>query len=80
MRLFRNSGLYPSYLGRLNQLASGAHGVDERRRIFLADRFGALHFLKPVLEEDSDAFFTNGDDNASQGLWAREMVCRQTFA
>jgi len=25
------------------------------RRIFLADRFGALHFLKPVREEVSDA-------------------------
>ena len=72
MRLFQNSGLYPSYLRRLNQLGSGAHGFDERRRIFLADRFGALHFLKPVLEEHSDAFFTNGDDDTLQGLWARE--------
>ncbi len=72
MRLLQNSGLYPSYLGRLNQLASRAHGFDERRRIFLADRFGALHFLKPVLEGDSDAFFTNGDDETLQRYWARE--------
>jgi hypothetical protein len=72
MRLFQNSGLYPSYLRRLNQLASGAHGFDERRRIFLADRFGALHFLKPVLEGDPEAFFTNGDDETLQRHWARE--------
>src|SRR5260370_12626974 len=71
-RLFQNGGIYPSYLRRLNQLASGAHGFDERRRIFLADRFGALHFLKPVLEGDADAFFTNGDDEILQRLWARE--------
>jgi hypothetical protein len=72
MRLFQNSGLYPSYLTRLNRLASEAHGFNERRRIFLADRFGALHFLNPVLEGDSDAFFTNGDDETLQRHWARE--------
>src|SRR5437879_1760292 len=72
MRLFQNSGLYPSYLRRLNQLASGARSFDERRRIFLADRFGALHFLKPVLEGDPGAFFTNGDDEILQRHWARE--------
>jgi hypothetical protein len=72
MRLFQNSGLYPSYLERLNQLASGATRFDERRWIFLADRFGALHFLKPVLEGDDDAFFTNGDDEILQRHWARE--------
>ena len=50
MRLFQNSGLYPSYLVRLNQLAAEASSFEERRRIFLDDRFGALHFLKPVLD------------------------------
>jgi Glycosyl transferases group 1 len=72
MRLFQNSGLYPSYLKRLNQLAARAHGFEERRQIFLADRFGALHFLKPVLEGEPDAFFTNGDDEILQRHWARE--------
>jgi glycosyl transferase family 1 len=76
MRLFQNSGLYPSYLARLNQLSSRARGFEERRRIFLADRFGALHFLKPVLEGDSDAFFTNGDDEILQRHWARENGLR----
>jgi hypothetical protein len=64
MRLFQNSALYPSYLARLNQLAPETLGFEERRHIFLGDRFGALHFLKAVLEGNPDAFFTNGDDEA----------------
>ena len=39
---------------------------------FLGDRFGACHFLKPVLDSDPDAFFTNGDDKKLQLQWARE--------
>ena len=72
MRLFQNSGLYPSYLPRLNRLASGSRSFDGRRRIFLGDRFGAPHFLQPVLSGDPSAFFTNGDDEILQRLWARE--------
>jgi hypothetical protein len=73
MRLFQNSALYPSYLARLNRLAAEAQSFDARRRVFLHDRFGALHFLKPVLEGASEAFFTNGDDEALQRQWAREL-------
>jgi hypothetical protein len=73
MRLFQNSGLYPSYLAHLNRLAAEASGFEERRRIFLEDRFGALHFLKPVLDQASEAFFTNGDDETLQRHWAREQ-------
>jgi hypothetical protein len=72
MRLFQNSAIYPSYLIRLNQLAPEAFDFNARRRVFLDDRFGALHFLKPVLEGDREAFFTNGDDEALQRRWARE--------
>jgi Glycosyl transferases group 1 len=72
MRLFQNSGLYPSYVAHLNQLAPETLGFEARRRIFLDDRFGALHFLKPVLEGDPGAFFTNGDDVTLQRHWARE--------
>ena len=76
MRLFQNGGLYPSYLPRLNELAKGAPGFEERRRIFLDDRFGALHFLKPVLDGDKRAFFTNGDDEVLQRAWAAENGLR----
>ena len=72
MRLFQNSGIYPSYLKQLNELARGASTFPERRSVFLADRFGALHFLKPILDGADDAFFTNGDDEILQRLWARE--------
>jgi hypothetical protein len=72
MRLFQNGGIYPSYLPHLNALARGAAGFDARRRVFLDDRFGALHFLKPVLDGDAEAFFTNADDEVLQRHWARE--------
>lgn len=76
MRVFQNSGLYPAYLARLNHLAQQTLGFDARRRIFLDDRFGALHFLQPVLNGDLDAFFTNGDDEILQRQWARENGMR----
>jgi hypothetical protein len=72
MRLFQNAGIYPAYLPRLNQLARAAASFAERRRIFLDDRYGAMHALKPVLNGDADAFFTNADDEILQQLWARE--------
>lgn len=72
MRLFQNSGLYRAYVKRLNSIATGAVTFDERRSKFLDDRFGAPHFLKPVLEADTQAFFTNGDDEMLQRMWARE--------
>ena len=72
MRVFQNGGLYPSYVPRLNGLARGALGFEERRRAFLDDRFGALHFLAPVLQGDAQAFFTNADDDILQRHWARE--------
>lgn len=43
---------------------------------FLGDRFGACHFLKPVLDHDPSAFFTNGDDKKLQFQWAREHGMR----
>jgi hypothetical protein len=72
MRIFQNSGLYPSYLRHFDNLASEAVCFDDRLRVFLNDRFGALHFLKPVLNRSPEAFFTNGDDKTLQQSWARE--------
>lgn len=72
MRLFQNSGLYPSFLRQFDRFAVGAAGFDDRLRLFLDDRFGALHFLQPVLDRSPDAFFTNGDDRTLQKYWAQE--------
>lgn len=76
MRLFQNCGLTPSYLAHLNKLALQDLGFDERRRVFLDDRFGALHFLQPVLNGDANAFFTCGNDSILQRDWARENGLR----
>jgi len=73
MRLFQNSCFYPSYLPRFNQLAAKALSFDARREVFLNDRFGAAHFLQPVLDGSPEAFFTNGDDEVLQRRWAREQ-------
>jgi hypothetical protein len=72
MRLFQNCGLMPSYVERLNELAPPGSTFDARRRIFLHDRFCALHFLKPVLDNDADAFLACGNDEVMQRQWARE--------
>ena len=76
MRLFQNSGVYPSYLTHFNRLAKGLNTFSERLDAFIADRFGALHFLEPVLDRHGDAFFTNADDEILQRLWARENGIR----
>lgn len=73
MRLFQNSALYANYLPRLATLTAGCTTFVQRRDAFLADRFGACHFLQPVLKGDTDAFFTNGDDAQLQATWAREQ-------
>lgn len=73
MRLFQNSGVYRSYRPRLRQLTAGCATFESAVQAFLNDRFGAAHFLKPVLDREPDAFFANGDDEATQRLWAREQ-------
>jgi hypothetical protein len=77
MRLFQNCGLTPSYLAHLDGLAATGSSFEQRRRIFLDDRFGALHILQPVLASDADAFFTCGNDGALQRQWARENGIRE---
>jgi Glycosyl transferases group 1 len=72
MQLFQIGGCMPSYRKRLAVLTRYASSFAEQRAIFFADRFGAVHFLKPVLEGDPSAFFTNGDDQRLQKAWALE--------
>ena len=72
MRLFQNSGVYPAYRSRLRRLTQGNASFEAQLTTFLADRYGAAHFLQPVLERDPSAFFTNGDDEVLQRRWACE--------
>jgi glycosyltransferase involved in cell wall biosynthesis len=73
MRLFQNSGVYRSYRPRLAGLTRECRTFVDAKGAFLSDRFGAAHFLKPVLDGDPAAFFANGDDAFSQQLWACEQ-------
>lgn len=73
MRLFQNSGVYQAYRPRLDRLTRHCATFEQAKQAFLADRFGAAHFLAPVLDGDPDAFFANGDDERSQRLWAAEQ-------
>ena len=72
MRLFQNAGLSTAYLPRLNTLAKAESTFSGRLRAFFSDRYGASHLLKPVLDGEMTAFFTNGDDRTLQQLWASE--------
>lgn len=80
MKLFQNSGIYPAYLPRLRELTHDCKTFDSQVNAFLDDRFGACHFLKPVLDRDPKAFFTNGDDEQLQRQWAREHGMRSDAA
>jgi hypothetical protein len=73
MRLFQNSGIYPAYFLRLQTLTRGLNSFAKCRDAFLGDRYGACHFLAPVLNGSPEAFFTNGDDAELQEKWASEQ-------
>jgi hypothetical protein len=72
MRLFQNSGVPPSHLSRRQESEDAATFKGQIAR-FLQGRYGAMHFLAPVLNGDETAFFSNGDDEVLQRTWAREM-------
>jgi len=76
MRVFQNGGIYPSYLPHLNDLRKDCQTFAQAMSVFFADRSGAAHFLKPVLDRDPDSFFVNGDDAFAQRLWASEKGLR----
>ena len=72
MRLLQNSGVPPSYRSRPHSVQDIGTFKEQIIR-FLDHRYGALHFLLPVLNGDDTTFFTNGDDEVLQHTWAREM-------
>src|SRR5450631_4141867 len=70
MRLFQNNGLSPGFRAHCRNGPYQSFAAALAR--FLNTRFAASHILLPVLSENLDAFFTNGDDEHLQALWARE--------
>jgi glycosyltransferase involved in cell wall biosynthesis len=73
VRVFQNSGIYKSYRSRLAELTDHYSTFNDAISVFLNDRFGAAHFLKPVLDGDPECFFSNGDNEHTQRLWASEQ-------
>jgi hypothetical protein len=73
MRLLQNSGVPLSYLSHHQAELQSAVTFKDRIARFLDQRYGALHFLAPVLDGEETAFFTNGDDEVLQRMWARQM-------
>ena len=73
MRLFQNSGIYRAYRPRLRELTRNCKTFEAKVDAFLRDRYGAAHFLVPILERADTAFFTNSDDEQLQRQWAREQ-------
>jgi len=69
-RLFQNFDVYPRYLQVLHARTRGAD-FDRFRAAFMADRFIALHMLKPTIEGSANAAFAIGGDPVSQRKWAR---------
>ena len=70
MRIFQNNGLSRGFRGRWDRVRYPSFAAG--RAAFLETRFTASHILLPVLSEQPDAFYTNGDDKRLQTLWARE--------
>lgn len=78
MRLFQNGNVYSSYRPRLARLTRGCSNFGAAMAAFLDDRYNSLHFLKPVLSRDPNAFVANGDYAGTQRLWARENGIRSS--
>ena len=71
MRVFQNNGLSLGF--RAHGYGAEHQSFASERARFLATRFAASHILLPVLSDSPDAFYTNGDDENLQGLWAHEQ-------
>lgn len=72
MRLFQNARYYPSLRPKIRELTKTCSTFTEQIDAFLNFREGAAHILLPVDQRAEWAFFTNGDDEAVQRVWARE--------
>lgn len=72
MRLFQNCRYYPSLRPKLRELTASRPTFAGKMDAFLNFREAASHILLPVDQRQEWAFFTNGDDEEVQRLWARE--------
>ena len=72
MRLFQNARYYPSLRPKIRELVKSSSTFAGQIDAFLKFRESAAHILLPVEQHAEWAFFTNGDDEDVQRVWARE--------
>jgi len=72
VRLFQNSRYYPSLRPKIRELTKDRSTFAGQIDAFLNFRESAAHILLPVDQRAEWAFFTNGDDEDAQRVWARE--------
>jgi glycosyltransferase involved in cell wall biosynthesis len=72
VRLFQNARYYPSLRPRIRELTKNCSTFASKIDAFLNFRESAAHILLPVDQRVEWAFFTNGDDEDVQRVWARE--------
>lgn len=72
MRLFQNCRYYPSLRPKIRELTRKHSTFSGQIDAFLKFREAAAHILLPVEQRAEWAFFTNGDDEDVQKVWARE--------
>jgi Glycosyl transferases group 1 len=70
VRVFQNNGLSRGFRTHRSNLLY--QNFNAGRRQFLDTRFSASHILLPILLDSPEAFYTNGDDERLQRLWASE--------
>lgn len=76
MRVFQNIGLYAAYVARIERLWYDAPTFGAKVQALVDDRFGGVHYLKPVIERDPSLFFVAGDSVSLQKQWSKEMGMR----
>jgi hypothetical protein len=72
VRLFQNARYYPSLRPKVRELTKNCSSFAQKIDAFLNFRESAAHILLPVDQRCEWAFFTNGDDDDIQRVWARE--------
>lgn len=72
-RFFQSAGFGACYLNDFNKRYTDiGPSFEDRQQALLYDRYGASHILKPIHDQDPDAFFTVCDDHVLQVRWADE--------
>jgi Glycosyl transferases group 1 len=72
LRLFQNIGLYSAYVPRIKKIWGDSTDFAEMINSVVEDRFGGVHYLKPVIDGSCPTFFVAGDNQQLQKQWAVE--------